>query len=282
MLRFFTILILLCFASNANAQTYVPFPTSTDTAVWLEYYVNISNPNVSYYEINTYGDTILDGLIYTKIYKAYDNVYPGNYYAAIREENKIIYLRDYVDSYDPINSDTILFDFNAQVGDTVNWYGELFPNPVVQSIDSVEVNGIFRKRFNLDVTQIIEGIGSNRGFIPFYGIAEEDKSTYCYHLNSDLIWKEDGLSDCYAPTKQIQQTDNISINPNPTSDFLNIDFETNEQRELQVFNQLGQLVLSETSNDANLVLSLEHLPKGFYVLAIQTEKGTFTKKIIKE
>jgi hypothetical protein len=288
MLRFFTILMLLCFASNTNAQTYVPFPTSADTAVWLQRLGNINvNMGASFgSELITKGDTVFDGKVYTKIYEQYANPQIPSYYASIREENKVIYLRD-LTGYN-INTDTVLYDFNIQIGDTIDWFGteDAFQKPTILSTDSVLIDGVFRKRYevssNFDLLFIIEGIGSNNGLFPLYIEFESYQNLVCFSLNGNTIWYENANNGCVVSTKQIQQTDNISINPNPTSNFLNIDFETNEQRELQVFNQLGQLVLSEISNDANLILSLEYLPKGFYVLAIQTEKGTFTKKVIKK
>jgi hypothetical protein len=88
-----------------------------------------------------------------------------------------------------------------------------------------------------------------------------------------------GVQTCALPI--LKPNSNTKISPNPTSDILNIEFENMEQRELMIFNQLGQMVLNETSSETTVILNLEQLPKGFYVLTIRTQKGTFTKKIIK-
>jgi hypothetical protein len=103
-------------------------------------------------------------------------------------------------------------------------------------------------------------------------------------LVGDLIWSRylaGGISWCYISTTQLKPNSNTKISPNPTSDILNIEFENTEQRKLIIFNQLGQMVLNETSNQVNVTLNLEALSKGFYVLTIRTQKGTFTKKIIR-
>lgn len=293
MLRFFTILSLLMFTYNSNAQTYVPFPTGADTAVWFvhsSYWISGAGYE-SYYNFVTYGDTIFDGLTYTKIYSGDSNTYPVDYYAAIREENKIIYLRDLDDNswgVNNISSDTILFDFNVQVGDIVNWFSFGSGLMEVYSIDSVQVaDGTYRKRFDfLDISggfvsfQVVEGIGSNLGFIHIPMVGGGGTYTDCYFLNGNFVWTF-RFGDCYTSTKQINQNSNIKVFPNPTSNNLNIEFENTEQRELMIFNQLGQMVLNETSNQVNVILSLEQLSKGFYVLAIRTKEGIFTKKIVK-
>ncbi len=284
MKHFFTILMLLYFAYNSNAQTYVPFPTSADTAVWLQRAgnVNINMGAAFTVELRAKGDTIFDGKVYTKIY------YNNYYYASIRAESKIIYLRD-LNSYN-INIDTILYDFNIQVGDTVKWFGteNLFEKPIISSVDSILIDGIYRKRYeinsinSLQPFSIIEGIGSNSGLLPLYNTFESYQELVCFTLNGSTIYTEPGNPTCIVSTNQIKQTDNISIHPNPTSSILNIQFEDFEQRNFVIYNQLGQQVLSEISNEMNVILNVELLPKGFYVLVIQTEKGRFTKKIVKE
>lgn len=292
MTRLLIIFTLSLFTYISNAQTYVPFPTSADTAVWfVDYYY--APFDYGYYNIVTEGDTIFGSQEYTKLY--YNNGTSYTYYAAIREENKVIYLRDLVSNRHGsinINSDTILFDFNVQVGDTINWFSLYSGLMEVYSIDSVQVaDGTYRKRFNfLDIPggfvsfQAVEGIGSNLGFIHTPMVGGGGTETYCYFLNGNFVWTlwlGANESDCYTSTKQLKSNSTIKIYPNPTSDNLNIEFETTEQRELMIFNQLGQMVLNESSNQVNVVLSLEDLPKGFYVLAIRSKERTFTKKIVK-
>lgn len=283
------------FTYTSNAQTYVPFPTGADTAVWFvssSYWVSGSG-QTSYYNIVTDGDTIFDGLEYTKLYHD-DNGTLRYYYAAIREENKIIYLRDFNDNtwgVNNISSDTILFDFNVQVGDTINWFSFGSGPMEVYSIDSVQVaDGTYRKRFSFSGPggfasfQVVEGIGSNLGFIHIPLVGGGGTYTNCYFLNGDFVWTSwfgGTANDCYTSTTQLNSNSKITVNPNPTSDNLNIEFENTEQRELMIFNQLGQVVLNEISNETTVILNLEQLPKGFYVLTIRTHESIFTKKIIK-
>lgn len=283
-----TIVSLICVSYVVNAQNYMPFPTSSDSAVWFESAWSNSGGG-GYYELYSNGDTTIDGLAYTKIYRKYDASIAGFYWAAIREHNKVIYLRDVY--YENLVADTILYDFNVQVGDTLNWFGTgITSNPVqVLSIDSVQVNGNYQKRLEL-ATQVfssafyvVEGIGSNKGLIPIYLEFEQTQDLHCFRLNSNIIWQDNwSNSGCYVSTKELKSNSKITINPNPTTDFFNLTFETIESRTFMIFNQLGQVVLNEQSNDSDVRLDVQTLPKGFYVLAIQTEKGTVTKKIVKQ
>lgn len=71
-------------------------------------------------------------------------------------------------------------------------------------------------------------------------------------------------------------TVNIDVYPNPTTDFLNVKAD-GELINCKVFDYQGKLLLQESNNKLNL----EMLPKGAYLLKVETDKGTFSKKIIK-
>lgn len=284
MFRIFTILAMLSVANISNAQTYVPFPTSGDSAVWFQSYSSINSNG--YYELFIDGDTIIDGLEYVKIYETYDGSMPGYYLAAIREANKVVYLRSM--SFNNLTADTILYDFNVQVGDTLNWFGMEGLFVYVSAIDSVLVNGIHRKRFQLisEMTwdfYLIEGIGSTSGLIPGYIEFEGGTFLHCFRLNGNIIWQNSQWNTgCYVSTNELKGNSKITINPNPTNDYLNLTFETIEPREFLILNALGQIVFNEKSTDSEVILNVQTLPQGFYVLAIRTEKGTVTKRIIKQ
>lgn len=70
----------------------------------------------------------------------------------------------------------------------------------------------------------------------------------------------------------------LRIYPNPATDFVNIESGT-AIKEVQVYNQLGQLVFSQKDNRINL----SDVASGIYMLHISLENGTFTtQKIIKK
>ncbi len=68
----------------------------------------------------------------------------------------------------------------------------------------------------------------------------------------------------------------IRIYPNPADKVLNI--ETSYDIEVKISNVLGKTVLSSKEKQINI----NNLPQGVYIVKIETDKGTITKKVIKE
>lgn len=78
-----------------------------------------------------------------------------------------------------------------------------------------------------------------------------------------------------------EQTDNgfLSAYPNPSNGMVTLNFNDNSQKEINVYNNLGQLVLSKVSADQNIELNLAN-QTGVFLVMVSTEKGQQTKKII--
>lgn len=71
----------------------------------------------------------------------------------------------------------------------------------------------------------------------------------------------------------------ISVYPNPASEFLNI--RTDDKiKSVRIYDAIGNLV--KTENDHLSIISIASLPKGNYMVTIETDKGSETKKIIKK
>jgi len=71
----------------------------------------------------------------------------------------------------------------------------------------------------------------------------------------------------------------ISVYPNPASEFLNI--RTDDKiKSVRIYDATGNLV--KTENDHLSIISIASLPKGNYMVTIETDKGSETKKIIKK
>ncbi len=79
----------------------------------------------------------------------------------------------------------------------------------------------------------------------------------------------------------------ISIYPNPTNSVFtfNVQFEGYENLRLELTNTLGQLIIPvEDVKDVMTVkrdYNLNHLPDGMYMLTLRTDKGSVTKRIVK-
>ncbi len=205
-MRQFLFLIILFFSSHLiDAQTYVPFPT--DSARWkVTYYSGaLGCPNiVSEYQYTIDGDTLISSTTYQKIFRTgYTNnsfcyFGPFGYSGCIREDgNKHIYLR-----LPSSNSDTLLYDFSLNVGDTVQSFLNYCTVPItVISIDSILIQSSYRKRFNLDggcqanSVSLIEGIGSTHGLLDATSSFESAGHLDCFTLNGQTIFP-DTISNC--------------------------------------------------------------------------------------
>ena len=71
----------------------------------------------------------------------------------------------------------------------------------------------------------------------------------------------------------------VSIFPNPASAFTNITANGNI-REVQVFNLVGQVVLSQTIGSKSATLNTSALPTGVYSVKVTLNEGSVTKKLV--
>jgi hypothetical protein len=75
-----------------------------------------------------------------------------------------------------------------------------------------------------------------------------------------------------------QSTQEITIYPNPSKDYINISVENDEIENVQIYNLTGKLVKQEKSNKINI----NDLPTGMYIIKVETDSGNCIKKVIKD
>lgn len=84
--------------------------------------------------------------------------------------------------------------------------------------------------------------------------------------------------DCALSVSENILSSSLTIYPNPVTDNLNIDLKNNLQLKLAtIYSISGVLVMQTTKTKFNL----EGLQSGFYILQIETNRGTVHKKILK-
>ena len=137
--------------SNAQSSNYHAFPDSN--AVWNFKYQQMWGCDIFEYSIELLGDTLINNLIYHKLIIPYVsencNVKKG-YQGAIRQDTtqkKVYFFAP--DS----SSEQLLYDFTMEVGDNLKGYLAIdftTYRDTVAKIDSVLVNGIYRKRWYLN------------------------------------------------------------------------------------------------------------------------------------
>ena len=301
-------------AQWSEIDTYCPFWDPGDTCATYRWVFSLAHDtiidNKQYtlvgYNLTAYSRWVLGGQ--TVLVENYSYQFPGEIFGAIRESfNKRVWYRKLKDldevpgsafsSIGSLDSDVKLYDFDANIGDTITWGIGGAGGKVVQSIDSVQLlNGEWRRRiwFNnySGDDYWIEGMGSNLGLFGAYQyhqteggflltcFKQEDVLLYTlYPGDSTLLCNE-----IYTSTPNIVPANSISVFPNPSNDFVTFNFSglnlTNPS--LNIYYSDGRLIqnftalpLSQLSIPASV---LGHDGLYFYVLKSNGEKvstGTF-------
>ena len=143
-----------------------------DSAEWSIKFTDFNLPPYGGYITKTchfalHGDTIIQNLQYSKLYKdtiSLDSSFIFSHSQLIgftREGlSKKVFLRD------TNSSESLIFDFSLQIGDTLS---TLSPNGVVTGIDSILIGNSYKPRFSVDPgltlspLEYIEGVGYLHG-----------------------------------------------------------------------------------------------------------------------
>ncbi len=274
-----TIIILFCIVhlSTLIAQEYVPFPLTNAVWVGRDFFVSNATPQYNYWHFIVKGqDTLINGVVYKKIDKK-GGIRNNNNITAIREKDKIIYLREN-------DKDTILYDFNMQIGDTVNGriYGYSLNSRKVllYAIDSILIDNKYRKKYRLKVPSsggsgdIIEGMGCRCGFIPNLQGLDSGGFLDCHSVNDKAIFGgNNGKCDLVSNKEIIKNLAQVQIYPNPVVDksFLKLPDDVPIDR-AKVFDVLGRMVKSyDVAHSPPEILKKDY-SKGIYFVHVFHQK----------
>jgi len=291
-LAFFTL------KNQAQTNIYHPFPTSN--AVWSVYYSGYQSPWCYDRQYFIAGDTIVNTMTYHQVkyfgwhgssngigecdFWNYDET--QIYLGAFREDTaqrKVYFL---LPSY---STDTLLYDFSLNVGDTlplgINNGGS--PVMTINSIDSILINGNYRKRFEIANTSnvsIIEGIGSTTGLIEKVLFFESGGNLYCYSENNQEIYPTNSSSPCdlLLSESELTKKKDFNIYPNPATDKISIDCAEKQNLKMQLYNIVGKCIFQKEINNITKEIDISTLSKGVYIIKIFCDDWTVQNKLIKE
>lgn len=244
----------------------------------------------SKYQYTISGDTAIGINTYKKIYKSgMENMcgtvgnYFYNYAGGMRQDtiNKKVYF------ICPSNlTDTLLYDFSLNVGDTIHSIFSVFgcpqsysPNPIISTIDSVLVGNNFHKRFNTySGFSFIEGIGNITGFLEPIDLWENESwQLVCFNHNTDIYPSNSNSCSLVTGSFNEQKEKNtyqIQIYPNPIEDISILEFNANINKTMKVFiyNALGNLVKTISNVRSNkLNLCKKDFNTGLYFIRLTDE-----------
>jgi Secretion system C-terminal sorting domain len=252
------------------------------TSQWKEHEFGVFGIPSLHYRLYMKEDTVWNGKTYHKIWEEGINELPpqlgGNeildrLHCLLREENAKFYT-----IFGNQTQEQLLYDFDLNVGDIVYFNS---PYQVVDSITTFKFGNETRKKFHLSgqkymarYSYLLEGIGSQVGISPDYNLFEGGKSLLCYRQNNKLYETWDNSCDLLSDKMPSAET-HFKCYPNPANDVIYIDFDTNTNSAfvVQLYNSLGQLVLSKSSDSAENRLDISTLPQGIYVVKVLGKEG---------
>lgn len=302
MKKYLLLLTLFC-CYQLNAQTYMPMPLE-DGMIWREYYMYAFNLTGGYGEYKINGDTIILGNTYKKIVrKTYKDYWttsfftaPTCWYNAIRQDtiNKKVY------GHHIYGGDSLLYDFNLQVGDTIHsvilaYLRDAGVDTIrIGRIDSILINGVYHKQFFTDTVELInqgphafsyiEGIGFVEGFVIVDIGFERSSELECVGKNFNQSLYPDSTYNCIFATSlnDIQRENSLRIYPNPSSDFLRI-HSTIAIMSIEIIDMLGHVVYTKSTNGSEALIPINELSNGIYSARIlQSDGGVLVRKFVKE
>jgi len=268
-LLFIVILFWLPFLSFAQEYYYVPFPDSG--AVWSEMY----NPSMGSNELLCYErfsltgeDTLINDISYKKLYIFYTKVFDksnARCVGGIREDDqkRVYYNGEGIHSLKPSGYDTsftnsgiLLYDFSANIGDTIkNGNISLWdPFLLVEDIDTIQIGNSLRKVYQMNIpwVQWIEGIGNTRGLLFTSGDVPTNGTwgnLICFIQNDEVIYHSDieYYTDCFPSSVGISNMKlmdfNLIVCPNPvTGNSIRFEWNDNTIRSLELFNLKGAFI----------------------------------------
>lgn len=299
--RFLLVFTFFLFLSSGFGQSnvYHPFPDSN--AVWRE--ANYTNPcvctlsctNSCGRELQYYmqGDTVMGAYSYHKVYLTSAYFFNANqatpttsFWAGLRQDTM---LRKVYCSIPSKNvQDTLLYDFNLNVGDTLQGY---LARPslwilTVDSIDSLLVGTSYRKRINFgpqlgsNEFKFIEGVGFAAGLFYNDWTMEDGGQLICFMESSKALYPD---SNCAQYLFGIHQLDNkknaVIVYPNPANDKLYFESAYKETWSGEMFDLLGNRVKylnlnSEQGEDVS------ELKSGVYFVKLVSGNQKVIRKII--
>ncbi len=283
------ILFLLTFSSYAVSAQYF------EVGMKWTYLHAVGGPPAAYWKFNTIeivGDTIVDGEK-RFVLDGGCNCTPNQIKMISQENQKVYYYWN--------GEKRLLYDYSLVAGDTLMVKApdtEGMPDSLFVYIESVTTKNIGGQDYQVQITDpdyftgfgsdwgdnFIEGIGSYYWCLfPQEGLCEEGSFLRCVTYADGTTIKFTDEPDCYVLGTDDIELSGISIQPNPMDNRFFIENPDNHSFAIQIFNQQGQLMFAQKEiRSANQEVITKDWATGTYLVRLASEKGVFTRMIVKE
>jgi len=287
---------------------WIQLPDSNATWCAQRGFLVTGNPDAfhTYNYIQTIsGDTVINGLAYHKIYESgileimsippttwTFSYYSNEYVGCIRENNN----RQSFKIPSLSTSESILYDFNLQLGDTVPSTNDI----IISGIDSIYDGSNYRLRYKLSSADSsfwpsplyyehvswVEGIGSTGGTFFSLGPYFEHGGKLFEFTYNGIVFYQDTISTCGLTLNQnsLNTAAKTHIYPNPFFDKITVSLSTNYNSHsiFELYDIVGKRILDSRLYKDRNELDLEYLGSGIYIYRIMNEgKAILSGKLIK-
>lgn len=289
--------LILHFSLEANAQiNYLE-----DSTFWNEFgqiVLNNTPPAEDYYRhYFILGDSLFNGFQYKKVYITYAlggpflAIIPGGSpilpQFLLRQDGKRIYI-----NFGSI-PDTLLYDYDLQLGQKLpKSYVVTNQTSYVSNIDSILVNGNYRRIFTLDSTVmgygwILEGAGHHYGLLtPIdHGWFDYTCAFSCFG-KSNQVYVDSAFSQfCILNLDVVEQVASVSLSisftNNSSLQILALPFEHFTNGIFTLYDINGAQIFNTKIISNQFQYQLEKpLQKGVYLARLELDGKIFSKKII--
>ncbi|MBP1629346.1 MAG: hypothetical protein H6Q15_239 [Bacteroidetes bacterium] len=296
----FILIIISGLTTYAQDYQYIPM-VKPGLQIWTTYF-GITETPVSHYNrfALTEEDTVIESETYKKLYWFQDSVFNSSTaecIGGIREnDNRQVFYKgkaEYDHEYWP---NRMLYDFSLSIGDT--FLGNINTYLRVLSIDTVEINNIQRRKFNIieifradtnymeGVGNWIEGIGDMQGILySIYHLLIHSSGGFlrCYEYNGELQYHygKEGCSNTVGLNDIEKDKAEILVYPIPAKDDINFSCSF-MIKDIEIYDIMGRRVLKTEVKDYSKTINISSYTKGSYIAKLNTEQGLVSKKFIVE
>lgn len=175
---------------------------------------------------------------------------------------------------------TIFVDLNndgdfADAGETVSTFVTIAGEITTQNIIvPTTLTGNHRMRIKM-VYYLYAPAGPCGTFA--YGEAED----YTLNIAAPVAPAVNVAKQDIATAELLTNNSDLLIYPNPTSDYLKISYKKGTISNLKIYDIGGRMVIEKVSLSDNKSLNISQLQRGSYLVALTTDTGVITQKLIK-
>lgn len=286
---------LAAWAEEPDDYEYVPLVREGIEWTYAAVY-HMTDDGPSYFHMQFYGDTVVDGITYKKCYEYQDSEFDPNKAKLVglaREENKAVYSKVNPELYK--ESEVLVYNYGAGVNETFSTYDLGYINISAVDFDYVTINGKKRKRIfcyedNAGHDIAVEGLGflatimGNLIDVRPNNIACSDcyrawlmyvknlsDGTYEYNADvDDLLGSVEGLT---------AEESGLKIRKEDGKLYVGIDCDCYQKAELTTVGGMQVWSGSVTATD-ELEIPTDGLASGVYIVTLRSDFGSASEKVV--